>query len=120
MTVPSLSSAIAGAAAFDRNESTAGTITGEEPSAIGTARAPANKNQLKLLGVIRDAGNNEWLYIKDRETGVLYTVNTNTAAGIAPPGKAYLVSQTDDVYVIAINAVDNAVDNTIEYTLRRE
>jgi hypothetical protein len=89
-------------------------------SIIETARTPLNKNQLKLVGIIRDTDNSEWLYIKDRETGALYTVNTNPAAGMVPSGKAHLVAQTDDVYILAINMAGDGIGNFVEYTLRRE
>ncbi|GHU58453.1 hypothetical protein FACS189444_2140 [Spirochaetia bacterium] len=100
----------------------AGNITDNNNGAsiIETARRPANTNQLKLVGIIHDADNSEWLYIKDRETGALHTVNTNPAADIVASEKAHLVAQTDDAFILAIKMTDDGIDHFVEYTLRRE
>jgi hypothetical protein len=59
------------------------------------------ENRLKSLGLIRDGAGIERLYIKNTDTGTITAVRTDGT----PEGGNYVVSVTEDLYVINLGGV---------------
>jgi len=72
-----------------------------EPIQQKTNAAPTEKNNLKYLGSIKDNAGQEWIYVKDKDTGQI------TAANSAVP-----VSANQNAYVVTIGGN--------EWIIRRE